>query len=156
MTAVPAATRYPGVGPRAAATVVDAAVGYVVVALPIALLAGRHAAVHRDHDYSVSVGITGPLAVALWIAAVLAYYVVFEAWLGATPGKLVLGLRVRGLGGARPSPRAAAIRNVLRLVDAFPYVIPYLVAAVAVWSDHDPPAPQRLGDRAARTIVTYR
>jgi uncharacterized RDD family membrane protein YckC len=56
--------------------------------------------------------------------------------------------------GAKPTWRAATLRNVLRFVDALPYVVPYLVGAVAVWNDRE--QSRRLGDRVARTVVTYR
>jgi hypothetical protein len=45
---------------------------------------------------------------------------------------------------------AAAVRNLARAVDAFPYVIPYLVGAIAVRSSD---TKQRLGDRWAKTVV---
>ncbi len=37
-----------------------------------------------------------------------------------------------------------------RIVDAFPYVFPYLVGAISVWAS---PNQQRLGDRWANTVV---
>ena len=80
----------------------------------------------------------------------LAYFVLLEGAFGATLGKLVLGIRVRALDGTRIGFGAAAIRNLARVVDAFPYVIPYLVGAIAVSrSETD----QRLGDRWAKTVV---
>jgi uncharacterized RDD family membrane protein YckC len=80
----------------------------------------------------------------------LAYFVLLEGAFGATVGKLVLGIRVRSLDGTRIGFGAAAIRNLARVVDGFPYVIPYLVGAIAVSrSETD----QRLGDRWAKTVV---
>jgi uncharacterized RDD family membrane protein YckC len=80
----------------------------------------------------------------------LAYFVLLEGAFGATVGKLVLGIRVRALDGTRIGFGAAAVRNVARVVDGFPYVIPYLVGAIAVSrSETD----QRLGDRWAKTVV---
>ena len=80
----------------------------------------------------------------------LAYFVLLEGAFGATVGKLVLGIRVRSLDGTRIGFGAAAIRNLARVVDGFPYVIPYLVGAIAVSrSEID----QRLGDRWAKTVV---
>jgi uncharacterized RDD family membrane protein YckC len=80
----------------------------------------------------------------------LAYLVLMEGAFGATIGKFVLGIRVRALDGTRIGFGAAAIRNLARVVDAFPYVIPYLVGAIAVSrSETD----QRLGDRWAKTVV---
>ena len=73
-----------------------------------------------------------------------------EGAFGATIGKLVLGIRVRALDGTRIGFGAAAIRNLARVVDGFPYLIPYLVGAIAVSrSETD----QRLGDRWAKTVV---
>jgi len=84
------------------------------------------------------------------LALTLAYFVVLEGAFGATVGKLVLGIRVRALDGTRIGFGAAAIRNVARVVDGFPYLIPYLVGAIAVSrSETD----QRLGDRWAKTVV---
>ena len=80
----------------------------------------------------------------------LAYFVLLEGAFGATVGKLVLGIRVRALDGTRIGFGAAAIRNLARVVDGFPYLIPYLVGAIAVSrSEID----QRLGDRWAKTVV---
>jgi len=151
---VPAATRYPGVGPRAVATIVDGVVGLFVIGIPVALVFGKHTTVRSGHNVSASYSVTSTTGLALWILLVIAYYAIFEWWIGATPGKLLLGLRVRSLDGTRPTLRAATIRNAMRVVDAFPYFIPYLVAAITVWSDETDR--QRLGDRAAKTVVTYR
>jgi uncharacterized RDD family membrane protein YckC len=75
------------------------------------------------------------------------YYIVMEAACGATVGKLLLGLRVRGADGAPVAVRAAIARNVLRVVDGLFF---YLPGAVLVWSS---PRRQRLGDRVAGTVV---
>jgi uncharacterized RDD family membrane protein YckC len=80
----------------------------------------------------------------------LAYFVLLEGLAGATIGKAVLGIRVRRPDGSRIDLGAAVVRNLARAVDAFPYVIPYLAAAVAV-SRSD--SKQRLGDRWANTVV---
>lgn len=79
-----------------------------------------------------------------------AYLVVLEGVAGATIGKVVVGIRVRGLDGSRIGLGAAAIRNLARAVDAFPYVIPYLVGAISVSRSE---TKQRLGDRWAKTVV---
>lgn len=84
------------------------------------------------------------------LALSLAYFVILEGAFGATVGKVVVGIRVRSLDGTRIGFGAAAIRNLARVVDGFPYLIPYLVGAIAVSrSEID----QRLGDRWAKTVV---
>lgn len=92
----------------------------------------------RGMDFAVPVLIT------------FVYFVLLEGGAGATIGKFVLGIRVRGPDGSRIGVGAAAIRNLARAVDAFPYVIPYLVGAIAVRSSD---TKQRLGDRWAKTVV---
>jgi uncharacterized RDD family membrane protein YckC len=78
------------------------------------------------------------------------YYVVLETAFGGTVGKLVAGIRVVRQDGSKPDLTASLKRTVLRVVDGFPYVIPYLVGAIVAWSS---PTRQRLGDRWARTYV---
>ena len=78
------------------------------------------------------------------------YYIVMEATQGATFGKMALGLRVVKLDGSPISWDASIIRNVLRVVDGLFF---YLVGAIFVWNS---PLRQRLGDRAAGTVVVRR
>ncbi|MGD0921663.1 MAG: RDD family protein [Terriglobia bacterium] len=75
------------------------------------------------------------------------YLVVFEGLVGATPGKFLLGLRVRTVEGAPCKFSQAAVRNILRIVDA---IAVYLVALVVALISKKK---QRIGDLAARTIV---
>jgi uncharacterized membrane protein SpoIIM required for sporulation/uncharacterized RDD family membrane protein YckC len=93
-------------------------------------------------------------AVAVWIALIFlvvwGYFVFFEGLSGGrTPGKRKLGIRVVMDTGHPVTLGAAAIRNLLRLVDIQP-VMTYLVGVIFVFfrSDH-----KRLGDLVAGTIV---
>jgi uncharacterized RDD family membrane protein YckC len=160
--AAPVETRYPGVGPRAAATIADWIVGFIVVGVPLLGLFGHHRTTHQNGAVTTSWSTSDPKVTAAWVVLGIAYYVVFEATLGATPGKFMLGLRVRMADGAACTWRAATIRNALRVVDGLPYFIPYLLGAVVVWSDDPEPSGQRyrrrrrVGDRVAGTLVVYR
>ncbi len=80
----------------------------------------------------------------------LAYFILMEWLWGATLGKLAVGVRVRTVSGGSIGLKESLIRNLLRIVDAVPYCIPYLLGAVLVWSSRNR---QRLGDMAARTVV---
>lgn len=52
-----------------------------------------------------------------------AYFVAFEVAIGSTPGKKLLGLSVRGPGGApKPTPAQSAIRNSWTLLPIIPLV----------------------------------
>jgi uncharacterized RDD family membrane protein YckC len=127
-----------GVGLRAVATIIDGillgAIGYA-----IAYWTGSITADGFD--------LNGGPFFALAIIA-LAYYIVLEAWLGATVGKLATGLKVVMRGsGASISFQAATVRSVMRIIDGLFF---YLVGAIAVWMS---PHNQRFGDRLADTIV---
>jgi uncharacterized RDD family membrane protein YckC len=155
------ATRYPGVGPRAIATLIDSVLGFIAIGVPLLILFGKKSTTNTTGGTTTSYSTSDPKVLALWFVLAIAYYVAFEAGIGATPGKLVLGLRVRDATGKKSTPAAALIRNLLRPVDAFPYVVPYLVGAIAIWNDDSAPGEgsvrrrRRIGDRLAGTIVTY-
>jgi hypothetical protein len=87
------------------------------------------------------------LAVLITNAAILFIYTcVLEASCGATVGKVIVGSRVVRT-GRRGALSAAAIRNLLRFVDAIGfYVIGAIVAGCSPWR-------QRLGDLSAGTMV---
>jgi uncharacterized RDD family membrane protein YckC len=88
---------------------------------------------------------------ALAMAAVfiigLLYYWFLEAFVGATIGKGIAGIRVCNEEGRRCGARASLIRNILRLIDGLAV---YLVGFfIALFSKRR----QRLGDRLAGTYV---
>ena len=141
---VPAGTEYAGLGVRALALVIDA-LASLVVAIPLAASQGGLQA--SDGSFSVKLsGVPFLVAVLAW----LAYMTLAEATVGASLGKLVVGVRVRRTDGGRLKVAGAAVRNLVRLIDALPYVIPYLVGGIAVARS---PLRQRLGDRAAGSVV---
>ena len=76
----------------------------------------------------------------------LVYFAIFESFYGATPAKLVLGMRVATLNGDRPSLFAATVRGLWRLIDGLFFG---LVAA----SSMKAPLRQRYGDKRAKTLV---
>jgi len=82
-----------------------------------------------------------------------AYFIVLEAQFGATVGKMVTGIKVVNADGSRLTWGGSVARNLMRLVDGFPYVIPYLLGAIVMWSSADK---QRLGDKVAGTVVVPR
>ncbi|MDR0361104.1 MAG: Maf family nucleotide pyrophosphatase [Planctomycetota bacterium] len=89
---------------------------------------------------------------AFWInLGGLAFFMfVMESRLGLTPGKWLMGIRVRNAGGGPISPRQAVLRNLLRAADMFPLVFPGVVGALAALFN---PNRQRLGDMFAGTVV---
>jgi uncharacterized membrane protein SpoIIM required for sporulation/uncharacterized RDD family membrane protein YckC len=133
-----------GVGSRAAAAVYDTLV--LVLLILAALMA------------SAAAGLLGPrfgtwyLAILVAVVFVITwgYYVLSEGlWNGRTLGKRDMGIRVVMDTGHPVTFAAAAIRNLVRLVDAQPGVT-YLVGGLFVFFH---PQHRRLGDLVAGTIV---
>lgn len=81
---------------------------------------------------------------------VFTYYWLPEFLIGATVGKLAMAIRVRKSDGTKISIAQALIRNLLRVVDAFPFFIPYLLGFIVILTT---PHKQRVGDLAAKTFV---
>ncbi len=131
---------YIGLGRRLVAAGVDGLV-FFGLGFAVAALTGDATSTPDGMEFHLE----GAAALALFALCFL-YYVALEATLGATLGKLLLGVRVRTAEGKRIGWRAALVRNLLRVVD----VGFCFVGAVLIWSS---PRRQRLGDLAAGTVV---
>ena len=88
-------------------------------------------------------------ALLLYLALVVLYYLVLEATIGQSIGKVLVGLRVSRIDGARPGVGAIVVRNLVRLIDWLPAF--YLVGFITVMVKGT--RRQRLGDLAAKTIL---
>ena len=85
--------------------------------------------------------------VAYFVLSTL-YPILFEWRRGQTPGKRAMRIRVLSDRGTPATLPEAAVRNLMRVLDALPMV--YLVGGLAAWISRDA---KRLGDMAAGTIV---
>lgn len=95
------------------------------------------------HDYSA---MWFGIGVGLWAA----YGVVFEATIGATPGKLAAGIVVIAEDGGRAGLGGVVVRNLLRAVDGIGfYFVGFVVLAMSSRR-------QRLGDKLGDTAVVRR
>lgn len=125
------------------ATIVDGVVFGVLFAVMAALFGTVANTGGVSWDASLPAGPT--VAYAL---IVVLYYVLLEAYLGQTLGKMLFGIKVvREDTGELPGLKAATVRTVLRVVDG---LFSYLVAFVAVLVSAEN---KRLGDMAAHTLV---
>ena len=113
-----------GLGVRFGARVIDGILVGIVAGL-LALLFGA----------SSNIMVTGLFSGVLMFG----YFVAMEVTQGRTIGKMLLGLSVRGPGGARkPDVKQSAIRNAFTLLTIVPYVggllafIAYVVIAVTI------------------------
>jgi uncharacterized RDD family membrane protein YckC len=139
--------RYAGVGVRFAAVLLDGVI-LGVLGIVVALLGGGGYTTRTSTAASAGVDLEGSNFL-VWLVVAFGYYVVAEAALGGTPGKLAVGLRVVDEDGHFIGWGRAFVRNIVRPIDFF---FLYLVAAVSVWAS---PRRQRLGDRAAGTFVVH-
>jgi uncharacterized RDD family membrane protein YckC len=135
-----------GIALRFVAVLLDAIVIFVPLGIVVGLMTGGGYA-ERDGGYSNAGVHVGGNAFWLLLALGVGYYVVCEAATGATLGKRLVGIRVVGEDGEPLTFGAAVVRNLLRLVDAlFFYLVGFLFAVTSTRG-------QRLGDRAAHTVV---
>jgi uncharacterized RDD family membrane protein YckC len=140
---------YAGVGRRAVALILDT-LSSLIVAVPLAAMGGgfRSTAISTpsgtSHTYSFSLtGIPLLVTVLIWMA----YMTYMEGTTGASLGKRAMGIRVIKTDESPADLRSALIRNLLRIVDGlFLYLVGILLAL-------NSPQRQRLGDRAAGTVV---
>ncbi len=83
----------------------------------------------------------------LWIAQAI-YFTFFEGWLGQTPGKKLMRIKVVNDELEKCDFMGAFTRNVIRLLDTLLlfYAISFIIMAIY-------PKYQRIGDKVAKTVV---
>jgi len=137
---------YISVGRRAVAIIVDTVLLLFVSIVIIAITGDVGTVTTTDTSFEFEAS-GGGLSTALVVIASFAYFIVLEAVMGATLGKLLVGIRVVMLDGSDVTWAASVIRNLFRVIDGF---FLYLVGAIIVWNSAKR---QRLGDQVARTVV---
>jgi len=129
----------PVAGPaaRAKAWIVDGLIkGFVAFAVAIA--------------FSIFGELGQGLFLIAWFLIFWLYPVIFEATLGATPGKIAVSLRVVHDNGTPVGWPAALIRSLVGFVDSLPLGYGFGLIATLVHPDF-----KRLGDMAAGTVVIH-
>ena len=118
---------------RAIAVVIDSAIIFLVAVVII----GRDELGHGA-------------GLALYLSGWAAYYVAFTATMGATPGKIAVGLHVASRTGGRPALDSVILRYIVMLVGALLFGIGTIVSTLMVVTD---PQRRSLHDRIAGTLV---
>jgi uncharacterized RDD family membrane protein YckC len=90
------------------------------------------------------------LQTAVALAIYPAYFLLWEGLTARTPGKLLTGLVVVNFHRQRCSWRQTGIRTLFRLLEVNPILLGALPAAISIVTSK---YRQRLGDKAAKTIV---
>lgn len=130
-------------GRRVAAAVIDAVVVLIVFVITTKAL-GK-----GDESRSLLAESKGGGARPVFLLLVFAYFFVTELLWGQTIGKRAMKLRVVRQDGGKLTAGPAALRNLVRFVDAFPVL--YIVGAVTLFTVGN--QRYRLGDLAAKTAV---
>ena len=149
--------KYVGVGPRFLALFIDVIIPIAAVFILSAISTDIDSILRIIENKDIVFFITSIIHIMYSIAVLMllltilgGYPIIMEVTLGATIGKMVLGLRVVREDGMPISWKESIIRHLLRIVD-----LPFygLVGAIAIWTS---PNRQRLGDRVAKTVVIRR
>lgn len=137
------------IGSRFLAVLIDSLIQgvlYVLLLLATAFLTAQLS------DLDLPRWITDAFAVILLLVIFMiqfGYFLLFEIFLnGRTPGKIVFHLRVIKDNGYPLSPLDAIIRNVIRIIDFFPFA--YGIGIIVMFLNK---RAKRLGDLAAGTLV---
>lgn len=149
---------YQSVGIRFVATIIDLIIAGIIAAFVVFPLEtpGQISVTNVSANatalpmVSISSNPLAGLAIVIAVLIFFVYYFVLEGAYGQTVGKMAVKIKVLREDGSNIGYADAAVRNILRPIDLIPYVIPYLLGAVLIWSSDKR---QRLGDRVAHTIV---
>jgi len=100
---------------------------------------------------AISLAAGGYGASVLGIVIELLYFTLLLGRYGQSVGMMVVKIKVVSEADSSPITYGAAfVRTILLWIDAIPYVIPYLLGAILIWTSDKK---QRLGDRVAHTVV---
>lgn len=135
-------------GRRTLAAILDGILMMAAFAIVGTLVARRYGGL-TGNGFSMEVA-PALLTIALTLLLGILYYWLSEGLFGASFGKAILGVEVRGVDGGRCGLGRSLVRNMLRIIDAFAvYLVGFLAAMLSK-------SRQRIGDHAAGTIVVRR
>jgi uncharacterized RDD family membrane protein YckC len=138
-------------GKRIIAALLDLAL-WTVLGFVVALNFGTTNTIVQGDMVTKQMYLTGvPLFIFLGVS--LLYFVLMEWLLGSSLGKLLMKVQVVNAQGKRIAFSQSLVRNVFRIIDAFPYFIPYLTGLIVGANNK---THQRWGDQVAETFVVDR
>jgi uncharacterized RDD family membrane protein YckC len=130
---------------RATAVLIDGVLTFAGLGTLVAAVAGE--AHHSGGSFGFHLDGWPAL---IWLVLAFGYWIVCEYIWGATVGKRIFSIRVEASAGGRPTFVQAVARNLFRLIDGFPFVLPYLVGFIVAKCSAER---TRLGDMVAHTRV---
>ena len=133
-------------GDRAVAAILDIFIPFPWLFIPGAVIA-KHLGLLEDNGNYDMEGSPAMLAMAIMALLWFTYNVIGETWFGGTPGKKIMGIRVRSGAGNPITLLQSVLRNLMRVIDAIGlYLVGFIIA---ICSDRR----RRLGDIVAATEV---
>ena len=145
-----AALPYQGVAIRFVAILIDTII-IVILASILSAPFNALAVITNSASGTITFSLASALGGLVSFAVFILYFTLLEGRYGQTVGKMAVKIKVvREADGAPIDYSQAAVRTILRFLDEIPYIIPYLLGAILIWSSEEK---QRLGDRVAHTVV---
>ena len=146
---------YASLGLRIPAALIDLILFCVIFFPTTYLVKGVWILSPIDHRWAYGLFITDPLCLAFLVIMAL-YFILLEAYAGATIGKFIVGIRVipkdeDPSASSKPGLRRSIIRNLLRVVDSLPTLFILGMILISKSSER-----ARFGDEKAGTRVIKR
>jgi len=142
--------QYKSVGVRFVAILIDTVIISIIGAIATLPLGTSTAATINQQTGAISIAPVYWIAIIIELIITFLYFTILEGRYGQTVGKIVLKLKVLKADGSPINYKDAGIRTILRIIDDVPFIVPYLLGAILIWSSD---TKQRLGDRVAHTVV---
>jgi uncharacterized RDD family membrane protein YckC len=142
--------QYKSVGIRFVAILIDSIIIGIIGSIVTLPLGAMTAVSVNQETGAISIPTVYWTAVIIELVIAFLYFTILEGRYGQTVGKIALKLKVLKEDGSPINYGDAAIRTILRVVDEIPFIVPYLLGAILIWSSD---RKQRLGDRVAHTVV---
>lgn len=143
-------TPYRGVAIRFVAILIDTIIILIISSILSAPF-NTFAVITNSASGTVTFSFAGVLGGLVSLAVFMLYFTLLEGHYGQTVGKMAVKIKVVRLADGAPIDYSqAAVRTIMRFLDEIPYIIPYLLGAILIWSSEEK---QRLGDRVASTVV---
>lgn len=142
--------RYKSVGIRFLAILIDMIIIGIVARIVTLPLGASLGVTVNQQTGAISIASVYWIIVTIQLLITFLYFTILEGRYGQTVGKIVLKIKVLKADGSPINYKDACIRTILRVIDGVPFIVPYLLGAILIWSSD---TKQRIGDRVAHTVV---
>jgi len=150
----PAQLQYRSVGVRLVALIIDVIIAGIIAAVFSSPLQTPvvNSANFTNGSFHISTAANPLAGVGSIISAlvVLFYFTLLMGAYGQTVGMMAMKIKVVKEDGTKIGYVDALVRSLLLIIDAIPWIIPFLLGAILIWTSDKR---QRIGDRVAQTVV---